>query len=197
MRPPYDSKLEIESVRHALRSQGPARSLIPGLRPAAVLIALFETENGLYLWLIRRTEDGTAHSGQVALPGGKPNASDADLAQTALREAHEEMGVALDQVEVFGQLDDYVTITGFCISPFVGWITGAFEPRADPREVARVFCAPLSLFLGPGSRHEVSWGNCRRVVKAYQVQGETVWGATAAILQKFGERLKRLNDKDQ
>jgi 8-oxo-dGTP pyrophosphatase MutT (NUDIX family) len=180
-------------IASVLDSRSPTICRLPALRPAAVLVPLFEHPSGgsTHLWLIQRSEDGGAHSGQVALPGGKPQAGEQDLRETALREAWEELGIPPDKVEVLGILDDYPTITGFKIRPYVGWIPSSLVPAPDPREVARHFAAPLSMFLSRGSRNWVRWAELKRLVRSYEVEGAVVWGATAAILSKFGEMLRR------
>lgn len=184
-------ELSLDRIRSTLQAYGARRSLVPALRPAAVLIPLFhdETDEQTKLWLIRRPDDGTPHGGQVALPGGKPTAADATMRDTALREAYEELGIPSRQVEVLGELDEYVTITGFKIRPVVGWLHGQFEPRPNPAEVERAFAAPLSVFLQPSSTHLVRWSVYQRMVPSHAVDGEIIWGATFSILRGLGSLL--------
>jgi 8-oxo-dGTP pyrophosphatase MutT (NUDIX family) len=191
--PPGAPVLSMDSVHQALSQRQPVRCEVPGLRASAVLVALFAhpVDNTTHLWLMQRTEDGSAHGGQVSLPGGKPIPADDGLQATALREAWEELGIPPAEVQVLGMLDDYPTITGFRIRPYVGWIPSAFQPTPNPREVARHFHAPLSVFLGPGTRNWVHWTEFRRLVRSYEVDGAIVWGATATILRRFGELLLR------
>lgn len=181
--------LSCDQIERALRQRSPVRSTATHLRPAAVLIPLFaRPEDGsTRLWLLQRTDDGSPHGGQVALPGGKPVFADQDLCQTALREAWEEIGIPPTGAKVMGVLDDYVTVTGFRISPYVGWISSDFIPVPNPKEVQRCFDAPLSLFLQSGERHWVRWASRRRMVRCYVVGDAVVWGATAAILRSFGQ----------
>lgn len=172
-------------IEQALRAHRPRRYPIPGLRPAAVLVALFEREDKeTMLWLLRRPSDGTAHGGQVALPGGKREPGE-QLEQTALREAQEEIGLAPQHVEVLGALDDLVTITRYRVTPFVGWMAAPFEPRPSATEVARVFAAPLSKFAEAPDRHEVTLAGFTRSVEGKLVDREMVWGATFAILRRL------------
>ncbi len=130
------------------------------------------------------------HGGQVALPGGQHDPDDRDGLATALREAHEEIGLAPSEVEVLGALDDCVTITRFAVTPYVGWIERPFEPAPLATEVARVFAAPLSAFEAPPKAMTVTWGSARRVVLSYAANDEIVWGATASILQHFVDLLR-------
>lgn len=187
------TELSFEAVSRALAGRTPVECRVPGLRASAVLVPLFThpADGSTRLWLMKRTEDGGAHGGQVALPGGKYHPSDGDLQATALREAWEELGIPPASVRVIGALDEYPTITGFRIRPYVGWIPSDFVPVPNPGEVARHFHAPLSMFLGTGTRSWVRWAQFSRLVRAYEVDGAVVWGATAAILRRFGEILSR------
>src|SRR5438309_595177 len=90
--------------------------------PASVLLPLVDRAGEAHIWLTRRPETMNRHRGQVALPGGKRDASDASALDTALRETEEEIGFARSHVEILGGLDDLVTTTGYLISPFVGWL---------------------------------------------------------------------------
>lgn len=154
-----------------------------------MLLALFapDAKHAPALWLLRRPEGSSAHSGQVALPGGKPEPSDAGPLATALREAHEEIGLPPRDVEVLGALDDLPTVTGFLITPFVGWIERPFTPTPHDAEVARVFSAPLRAFAEEPTSVSVPWGSSERLVLSYEIEREIVWGATAAILRHFVE----------
>ena len=129
-----------------------------------------------------------SHSGQVALPGGKRDLEDPDLITTALREAEEEIGLPRAAVEVLGEADDLVTATGFVITPVVGWIHAPFEPMINPGEVSRIFSAPFATFRDAGLVELIPIESIRRMVRAYRVEGEIVWGATAAILSALAER---------
>ena len=197
--PPPARVLTMDSIQRVLESREPVRCEVPGLRAAAVLVPLFAhpVDGTTHLWLMQRTDDGGAHGGQVALPGGKPIPQDEGMLGTALREAWEELGIPPGEVRLLGRLDDYPTITGFRIRPFVGWIPSAFHPTPNPREVERHFHAPLAMFLKPGTRDWVRWAEFRRLVRCYVVDGAVVWGATAAILSKFGELLLRADAEQQ
>jgi 8-oxo-dGTP pyrophosphatase MutT (NUDIX family) len=171
-----------EPLRRALAARTPRK--IPFGKRAAVLLPLFEKEGDTRVWLLRRPATMRAHAGQVAFPGGKPDPSDASLEATALREAHEELGVEPAEVDVLGPLDDYLTITGYAITPYVGWIGPSVPIVPNEQEVARAFTAPLGTFLAPptGFLH----------LRGYEVDGETVWGATAAIARGLGEIVRRV-----
>jgi 8-oxo-dGTP pyrophosphatase MutT (NUDIX family) len=168
-----------EPLRAHLAERAP-RVLPSGSGTAAgVLVPLFERDGDVHVWLLRRPASMRNHSGQVAFPGGKRDASDASLLVTALREAEEEIGIASAAVDVLGQLDDYMTITRFVMTPYVGWLAHDAALSPSTTEVARLFSAPLTTFLGKPSGIVPFHG--------YLVDGEFVWGATAAVLRALGE----------
>jgi 8-oxo-dGTP pyrophosphatase MutT (NUDIX family) len=177
------------ALRGVLAGRPPQRREAPGAKAAAVLIALFPGPRGdPHLWLVLRPKALRAHSGQVALPGGKRDAEDPDLITTALREAEEEIGLPRAAVEVLGEADDLVTGTGFVITPVVAWIHAPFEPVINPGEVSRLFSAPFATFRDAGLVELIPIESLRRLVRAYRVEGEIVWGATAAILSALAQR---------
>jgi 8-oxo-dGTP pyrophosphatase MutT (NUDIX family) len=142
---------------------------------AAVLVPLFERDGEAHVWLVRRPTSMRSHAGQVAFPGGKLDDVDESPLGAALREAHEELGIERASVDVLGALDGMFTGTGFTISPWVGWLAPGVEVNPNPGEVARAFVAPLHAFFeepqGPPPR------------RGWTVDGELVWGATAAIVR--------------
>jgi 8-oxo-dGTP pyrophosphatase MutT (NUDIX family) len=154
-----------------------ARPMAAKTTPAAVLVPVFDLGGEAHLWLVRRPTSMRNHAGQVAFPGGKHDATDPSLEATALREAHEELGIPPSGVDVLGALDDRATITGFTISPWVGWLAPGVEVYPNPGEVDRAFAAPLRAFLEPPSGLPPWHG--------WTVDGELVWGATATIVRDF------------
>jgi 8-oxo-dGTP pyrophosphatase MutT (NUDIX family) len=178
-----------ERVRQLLSTRERAEATSDALQRASVLLALFapRPDAAPRLWLVRRSEDMRTHRGQIALPGGKREPSDADFLVTALRESHEEIGLLPADVDVLGVLDDRETSTGYLITPYVGWITRPFTPEPLAAEVARVFDVPLAAFADEPRRTRVPWQGAEREVLSYEVAGEIVWGATAAILRHFIE----------
>jgi 8-oxo-dGTP pyrophosphatase MutT (NUDIX family) len=187
------------SVAQALdeaRLRGPLRSELArrsrslareGLgRASAVLVPLFERDSEAHLWLVRRAQGLRDHSGQVAFPGGKHDASDETLLATALREAEEEVALREADVEVLGALDDLVTTTGYVITPYVAWVHAGYAPTPNTGEVDRVFAAPLRAFFEPPS------GVFPRI--GWTVDGELVWGATAAIVRGLVSVIREVQD---
>jgi len=162
------------TLREPLRAHRKRRVSPLGLgKASAVLVPLFEREGEAHTWLVRRAQGLRDHSGQVAFPGGKRDAGDDSLLTTALREAEEEIALARGEVDVLGALDDYFTITGYAITPYVAWTRVDVPLAPNAAEVTRVFAAPLRAFLEEpeGSFPRVGW----------RIDGEFVWGATAAI----------------
>jgi 8-oxo-dGTP pyrophosphatase MutT (NUDIX family) len=171
----FDEATLREPLRRVLASRAPRR-LAPGATTAAaVLVPLFEMSGEAYVWLVRRPQAMRSHAGQVAFPGGKSDPVDGSLRATALRETEEELGIARSKVDVLGVLDDYPTITGFTITPWVGWLDDGIGIEPNPSEVARAFAAPLRAFLEPPSG-VLPW-------RGWTIDGELVWGATASIVQ--------------
>lgn len=162
-----------------------------GLRPAAVLLPLRDRGNGISLLLVQRTQHLTHHAGQVSLPGGGVEGVDADALAAALRETEEEVGIPRGDIEVVGELDPISTITGFHITPFVGFIPPDAALRPDPYEVERAFEVPLELVLD-ARNYERRTRRVEDVDLSYYVlhyEGHMIWGATAQILVSFGRRL--------
>jgi 8-oxo-dGTP pyrophosphatase MutT (NUDIX family) len=169
----------------------PAPPLQPGGRAAAVLLPVFEEDGDARIVLTRRPETMPSHRGEIAFPGGKVEpAVDRDSRDAALREAHEEIGLRPEIVDVIATLPTLGTVIGqFNITPFVGIIDGRPIVTADSREVDRVFDVSLSELLSDDVYHEErwSWGldGAERAMQFYDLADETVWGATARILTGF------------
>ena len=162
---------------------------------ASVLIALVP-RNEITVLLTQRTEHLTDHPGQISFPGGRVEAEDTDAAATALREAHEEIGLAAAFVDVLGAMPTYTTGTGFIVTPVVGLVRPGFAVQADPFEVAEVFEVPLSFLMNPANhrRHAIAVGGVQREFLSIpwdglDEQGQPrryfIWGATAAMVRNL------------
>ena len=166
------------------------------LRPAGVLIAVVMPSssemNGPQVVLTKRSSHLKHHPGQIAFPGGKVDAGDRDVTAAALREAHEEVGLAPEQVEVLGLLPAHQTVTGFSMSPVLAMVRGGFDPVAEAGEVDEVFLVPLR-HLTDLARYRVEtrdWlGQVRRYY-AVPYGPYYIWGATARILRGLAERMQ-------
>lgn len=189
-------KLDRRALARQLVAQAPVTRPLAGLRPAAVLVPLFRRDDQEWLLLTRRTDDLEHHSGEISFPGGGRHPEDADLQMTALRETEEEMGIRADDVEVFGRLDDFLSIHGYRVTPFVGSYPQPYPYRVNPGEIAEVIELPLRKFLQPGVWHQETWPHRGEQFRVdfYQVDGHQVWGLTAAILRQFLERAGLLSE---
>lgn len=161
------------------------------LRPAAVLLPIVARREPSVLFT-RRTPHLSRHAGQVSFPGGRVHEDDLSLVETALRETREETGIDPRFVSVAGFLDPYETGTGFAIAPIVGMLQEGFTLLPDPNEVSEIFEVPLEFLLNPQNRERKSreWQGRTREFWAYQYGPHYIWGATAAILVNFTERLR-------
>ena len=162
------------------------------LVPAAVLLPIVERPAGLTVLFTVRAHGLRQHAGQVSFPGGRLDPEDAGPREAALRESAEEVGLAAGLVEVAGYLPNYLTITGYSVTPVVGFVGDAFRPVPDAKEVSEAFEVPLEALLDPANMRlrrkryfgielpyfEMPWGQHR------------IWGATAAMLVNFRDTLQ-------
>lgn len=161
---------------------------------AAVLVPIFG-DNGHYeVLLTERSHKVEHHKGQISFPGGSVEEQDGSLAETALRETFEEVGINAGDVEILGQLDDQLTtVSNFIVHPFVGRFPFPYHFSLNPDEVERIITVPLNLFLSEDS-------NCRKeslTFDTFTYKGPvfiyrdiTVWGATALIMDRLIKILK-------
>jgi 8-oxo-dGTP pyrophosphatase MutT (NUDIX family) len=162
------------------------------LTPAAVLVPLVERPEGYMVLLTQRTAHLEHHPGQISFPGGRAEAEDASPVETALREAEEEIG--LDRrhvVEIAGFLDLYQTVTGFLVTPVVGFVTPPFDLKLDAFEVADAFEVPLDFILDPRhhEQHSMDYQGQPRRYYVIPYQNRFIWGATAAMLVGLARRI--------
>ncbi len=178
-----------------------ARSTLAPTRAASVLIGLVERgDAGLQLLLTRRNARLQQHGGQISFPGGRRDPGDVDAVHTALREAHEEIGLDPSRVETLGTLPLYTTITGFAVTPVVALVAADALLRADPGEVAELFEVPFSFLMDPAHHEHRSWNpengaaaddtTPRRSFYAMPWTSELgqryfIWGATAAMIRNL------------
>src|ERR1700722_15583353 len=158
-------------------------------RLSAVLVPL-EPERGV--WLTGRSAHISNHAGQVSFPGGKIEAYDISVEAAALREAAEEIGLKPETTEILGRMDDFITGTGFHISPVVAMVPRnvVFEPSPD--EVQDVFCLPYETLLDNTlpRRRWAFWRGMEREFLVWPHESHVIWGATAKILLNLALRLR-------
>ncbi len=153
---------------------------------AAVLVPLASVDGEWHLLYTRRTDRVESHKGQVSFPGGACDAGETTPEQTALREAHEEVGILPQDVCVLGRLTNMITITHFRVTPVVGVVPWPYVFRVGNDEVARVFTIPLAWLAEPRNRWEFPFPERKRALIAYHpYDGELLWGATARMTVDF------------
>ena len=163
--------------------------LLPAPQPAggepraAVLACLYPEGGAVRLLLIKRPAHMPTHGGDLAFPGGKPQPGETPL-RTALREAEEEVGLQPERVEILGYLPDIHTVTYVrMVTPVVGRLPAPPDIDPDPGEVEAVFAPPLDVFRDEARWRAEDWGN--RLVHFFDLDGETLWGATARMVRRL------------
>ncbi len=193
---------DLDQIRAALQKTGrpssdfdlnPETVLPPGrkLRPAGVLAPVIDGPEGLRLLLTKRSSRLKHHPGQIAFPGGKQDEGDADVIAAALREADEEIGLPASHVEILGHLPAHETVTGFLVTPVIGYVRQPFDIVPETGEVAEVFSVPLAHvleadnFVIEGRR----WRGQRRPYFAVPYGPYYIWGATARMLRAWTDQM--------
>lgn len=159
------------------------------LRMAAVLVALTGPPDHMRVILTKRSSGLKHHPGQIAFPGGKQDEGDADLTATALREAHEEIGLGPETVEILGFLPRHETVTGFDVTPVLARVHGAFHPRPEAGEVEEIFDTPVAHLMHVANYRveQRRWRGTWRRYYAVPYGPYYIWGATARILRMMAD----------
>ncbi len=183
---PYASQFSDEQ-RERLRALFPANPA-----RAAVLVPLVERPTGLHVLLTQRASHLTHHAGQISFPGGRIEAHDADAWAAALREAREEIGLEPGFVQRAGYLRDHLVISGFRVTPVVGFVRAGFDLRLDRTEVEDAFEVPLEFVLDRRNHLPRARSVAGVEVLTHEIpyQGRHIWGATASMLISFGRMLQ-------
>jgi 8-oxo-dGTP pyrophosphatase MutT (NUDIX family) len=180
-------QITVESIRQYFQSFHRSTQGNTELTPAAVLIPVFEKDSRLHVVLTKRTNGVEHHKGQISFPGGTMDGMDATVADTALREAEEEIGLTRNSVEILGSLNDYCTPSGFCITPVVGFLPRIPSFVLNKTEVSEIFDVPLSFFLDPRNERveqREQFGK-KWNLYFYNYDKYEIWGATAEMLRIF------------
>jgi 8-oxo-dGTP pyrophosphatase MutT (NUDIX family) len=165
---------------------------------SAILCALYN-ENGIWKTIFIKRPDRNPkdkHRGQIGFPGGKREATDDSLKDTALREANEEVGILPEQVDILGKLSDlYISVSNFMISPWVGYLNE--KPRLIPQknEVERIIETNIDDILNLNNATHLDMNIMNtfiRDIPGYSINGDFIWGATAMILSEFTDILKEI-----
>jgi len=160
------------------------------IHPSAVLIPIYKKDGEYHVLLTKRTEEVQHHKGQICFPGGSPHDEDGSLKYTALREAHEEVGICPEDVEMLGELDSIGTLTSnFLITPFVCIIPYPYEFTVSKNEIDELIEVPLSALADDSNYWEESWNSEGVTGKAsfFKYRDKIIWGATARILKQLVE----------
>lgn len=200
-----DAELLLKSIKQALlaglpgevaqRKMLPAgRDILPIANPveAAVLLLLFPKNEQWHIVFIKRNQYDGPHSGQVSFPGGKKDETDSSLFQTAIRETSEETGAIAVNDCIAGALTPlHIPVSGFVVHPFIAVLQSYPEFNPDRNEVDYLIEVPIKDILNPEhiKTKEIQVRNVKMKVPYFDVQNETIWGATAMILSEFMELL--------
>src|SRR5690606_9959610 len=162
-----------------------------GLRDAAVLIPIVDHGEDSSVILTKRTEKLRSHSGQIAFPGGRIDPTDPTPEFAALRETEEEIGLSPDFIEVVGRMPDYVSGSGFRISPILSVVKPGFLLTINEDEVDDAFEVPLSFLMDPANHNRESriWQERERFFYTMPFGERYIWGVTAGIIRAVYERL--------
>jgi len=164
---------------------------VRGRIDAAVLVAIYEHEAELHSVFTRRRDDLRRHAGEISFPGGRQDAGEEDLRETALREAEEEIGLPREAVRLVGALTPTPTVvTNYAIYPFVGVIDPGHRWLPSAGEVAEVLDLSLPALLAGFSRQRLIRRGVPFRTDVYECDGHFIWGATARILTDLFDRLE-------
>ena len=183
-----------EEVRSKVRA-----FISPARVPAAVLVPLVERDTGLTVLLTQRAETLKDHAGQISFPGGRIEPEDADAWHAALREAYEEIGLRADLVEFAGYLPDHHVITGFRVTPVVGFVNPDYELRIAAAEVHDVFEVPLDFILDAANHKSRRRNFAGVTIDVHDIPygDRNIWGATAGMLMTFRRMLQARHGESQ
>ena len=179
--------------RHVIAADIIARRQAAGkITQAAVLIPLLLHEGGLSVLLTQRTQHLHDHAGQISFPGGRMDPEDLTPEKTALRESQEEIGLNPANVEIIGHLPEYLTVSGYSVTPVVGLVQAQAEYVHDEFEVADIFEVPLSFLMDPANHQVRIWQSEQGMRRFYAMPygNRFIWGATAGMLRNLYHLLK-------
>ena len=182
-------KINFDLISKSVRETSPKVIEGADLTLAGVMVLLFQREEEYTVILNRRTRMVEHHKGEISFPGGRMEAGDEGLLDTALRETFEEMGISREKIQVLGRIDDMQTKTGYMIRPFVGVIDYPYNYRLSNEEVEEVLEMPVAgLFSPEYQRDEIRiTGKKQDKAPVYVYEGNVVFGATARILHNLAD----------
>jgi 8-oxo-dGTP pyrophosphatase MutT (NUDIX family) len=187
-------KIMVPNVRIAMMKDFDASKSNP--KKASILMLVYPKQSKSHLVLILRASYNGVHSSQVAFPGGKVEAFDADYRATALRETHEEIGVSSDKITIIKDFTPtYIPPSNFMVYPFLGFSSEELIFRKDSEEVSGIIELPLDLFLDDSILTSQIMNTSYMdflEVPGFQIENNFVWGATAMMLSELKEVLKSI-----
>lgn len=179
--------------RHVLASNIIARRDEQGITTqAAVLMPIVMQANELSVLLTQRTDHLHDHAGQISFPGGRMDEGDHSIINTAIRESEEEIGLPGSHIEVIGALPEYLTVSGYRVTPVVALVKPIAQYQPDPFEVADVFEVPLRFLMDPANHEIRVWQSTEGSRRFYAMPyaERFIWGATAGMLRNLYHLLK-------
>ena len=183
--------LDFERRLHSvLKANPPRRVTLDGAKHAAVLIPIVAVPEPTLIFTVR-TETLPSHKGQISFPGGSIDPEDRSAEAGALRETEEEIGLEPAKVRVLGELDSFPTfVSGYVVSPFIGWLDESPQLRPNPGEVAEILMVPVAALV-EDIRREAGFEHAGRTypTEAWVWNDRVIWGVTARIIRQFLERL--------
>ena len=177
-----------QRLRQALSQRQKQHIVNANLAQSAVLLPIYYKQGQYYLLFTKRTQEVKDHKSQISFPGGAYQEEDGTLVNTALRECAEEIGLMTGDVELLGELDDFVTqVSSYIISPFVAAIPWPYQFKVNRKEIEEIIEVPISALLDMGRLPlETRIMDGEAVTSFfYHYQGRVIWGATARILNQF------------
>lgn len=188
--------MTIDRIRGVVSTYRKIRIDPQGMIPSAVLFPIADINGRLHVLLLQRSDRVDKHKGEVSFPGGQIDPSDRGPLQAALREANEEVGILPQKVEIIGELDDYITVTGFHITPFLGLLSDFHDLTPRTVESTEAFFVPLDFFAQPQNvtRQYIEWQGQKKAVYVSNYQEKIIWGATLAMIIRF---FKVINDENR
>jgi len=178
----------LKKIRYGLANHHPLNNSQIQKR-ASVLIPLLESEGEIFVLFTRRSEHLRSHAGQVSFPGGKQDTQDVNSLETALRETHEEIGLAPEKVEIIGTLDQILSLHNYLVTPFVALIPEDFVPVPNVSEIQATFKVPLNFFMN-GDNHwteEFKTPIATVLAHHFDYHGYDIWGLTAKLILRLLE----------
>jgi 8-oxo-dGTP pyrophosphatase MutT (NUDIX family) len=164
--------------------------------PSAVMVPIYQKQGHYSIVFIRRTETVKTHKGQISFPGGARDSRDRTLLHTAVRECHEEIGLKTRDIDIIGEMDDEITTTSnYIVTPFVAMIPWPYRFTRNRDEVAEIIEIPINALLEKGHLKANTETLEDKPIESftYYYQGKVIWGATARILKKLLDIIKKIN----